>query len=175
MSKVAQVNFLRDRPTANYGLNGNVSWKGIDLAVQFTAATGRKGYYLTNYNNVNPNSQRYAFTWDHWYNPWTWENRDSEWPRLNGNANREETTFWLDNMAYLRLKVLQLSYSLPKKWLNVIRVDNIRIFTMADNVFTITKYRGLDPERSGLGNNGGFINNPYPLVKSYSVGLNIKL
>ena len=174
--KVAQVNFLRDRPTANYGLNGNVSWKGIDLNVQFTAATGRKGYFLTNYNNINPGAQRYAFSWDHWYNPWTWENRDGEWPRLNGNTtNREETTFWLDNMAYLRLKVLQLSYSLPKKWLNVIRVDNIRIFTMADNVFTITKYRGLDPERSGLRDNGGYANNPYPLVKSYSVGLNIRL
>ena len=173
--RVAETAYLRDRPTTDMGLRGNVSWKGFDLGVQFTGATGRKGYYLTMYNNINPGTQRYAFTWDQWFKPWSWDNRDSEWPRLGGNSNREETAFWLDDMSYLRLKLVQLSYSLPKKWMNQIRVDNIRIFTSAENVFTLTNYRGLDPERAGMGNSGGYINNAYPLVQSFSVGINIRL
>jgi len=172
--KVAYPKNLRDRPTANFGLNANASWRGIDLAVMFTGAAGRKNFWLTNYNNVNPNSQRYAFTWDHWNNPWTWENRNGEWPRMNGNANREETAFWLDNMAYLRLKNIQLGYSLPKQWMNVLHIDNIRIFGTAENVATLTKFRGLDPERAGRGNSGGNASSVYPLVKSFSLGINVR-
>src|SRR5690606_34471808 len=90
--KKAYPNLQRDRPTTNAALNVNLGWKGIDLAFLFTAATGRKDYWINNYNNVNYGQQRYAFTWEHWNNPWSWENRGGAWPRLLGSSNREETT-----------------------------------------------------------------------------------
>jgi TonB-linked SusC/RagA family outer membrane protein len=171
--KVAQTGYQRDRPTTNFALNTNVRWKGIDLAVMFQGAAGRKTFWINNYNNMGIPQQRYASSWDHWNEPWSWENRDGDWPRLSGNANREETTFWLDNLAYLRLKNVQLGYSLPQKWLKTVYVNSFRIYFSGENLATLTKFRGIDPERGGSGNSGGYASDVYPLVSSYSLGLNI--
>ncbi|MDR1114758.1 MAG: TonB-dependent receptor [Tannerella sp.] len=171
--KVAYPDYQRDRPTTNFALNANAKWKGIDIAVMLQGSAGRKTFWINNYNNVNPNAQRYAFSSDHWDNPWSWENRDSEWPRLAGTSNREETTYWLDDLTYLRLKNLQLGYSLPQKWLKVAYVNSLRIYFSGENLATLTKFRGLDPERGGRGNSGGNASDAYPLVSSYSLGLNI--
>jgi len=168
--KVAYPNYQRDMPTTNYGMTINLAYKGFDVLCLFQGSAGRKAFWLTNYNNVNFNSQRYATTWDHWYKPWRWDNRDSEWPRLGGQGrNREETTFWLDNTAFLRLKNLQAGYNLPKRLLQKIGLQNIRIFGSGENIFTITKFRGLDPEKTSN------VNDAYPLIKSYSVGINISI
>jgi hypothetical protein len=167
--KTADPKFQRDRPTTNYALNTNVSWKGFDLSVLFQGAAGRKDYWITNYNNVNFGAQRYASTWDHWSNPWNVENRSGAWPRLGGNANREETTFWLDDMTYLRLKNVQFGYNVPKNLLAKVGATNLRIFGSAENLATFTSYRGLDPDR------GGNRNDMYPIVKSYSLGVNLSL
>ncbi len=112
--RTADPNVQRDRPTTFFGLNGNVSWKGFDLTVLLQGAAGRKDYWLNIYNNVNFGNQRYASTYAHLTEPWSVENRDGAWPRLGGNANREETTFWLDDLSYLRLKNVQLGYNVPK-------------------------------------------------------------
>jgi len=165
----ADPNVQRDRPTTNFALNTNFSWKGFDLTVLFQGAAGRKDYWITNYNNVNFGTSRYASTWDLLNNPWNLENRGGEWPRLGGNANREETTFWLDDMTYLRLKNLQLGYRLPAALLSKVGVTGFRIFGSAENLATFTSYRGLDPDR------GGNRNDMYPIVKSYSLGVNLNL
>lgn len=167
--KKAYPNLQRDRPTTNAALNVNFGWKGIDLAFLFTAATGRKDYWINNYNNVNYGRQRYAFTWEHWNNPWSWENRGGAWPRLLGSSNREETTFWLDDLSYIRLKNIQLGYTIPQNLLKRIGVNSFRIFGSTENVATITSYRGLDPELTGNRSNA------YPLNKSYSIGVNVGL
>jgi hypothetical protein len=95
------------------------------------------------------------------------ENRDGAWPRLNGNANREETTFWLDNLSYLRVKNIQAGYNLPITLTKKLGMTNFRIFASSENLATITKFRGLDPEKAGNRSDA------YPLNKSYSVGINI--
>ena len=157
-----------DRPTTYYGFGGNLSWKGIDFSFLLQGSAGRKDYWINIYNNTNFGAQRYASTWDHWNNPWSVENRDGEWPRLGGSGgNREETTFWLDNMAYLRVKNVQLGYSLPKKLLGRLRVNTLRIVGSAENLATITSFRGLDPEKEGNENN------LYPINKAYSIAINL--
>jgi TonB-linked SusC/RagA family outer membrane protein len=175
--KVAMPGYLRDKPTTNFALNASASWKGIDLAVMLQGAAGRKTFWINNYNNVDFTSQRYASSPDHWDLPWSWENRGGEWPRLGGNSNREESTFWLDDLSYLRLKNVQLGYSLPKKWLRTVHASNFRIYLSGENMATLTKFRGIDPERSGRGtsgeNGGGYASDAYPLINSYSVGVNI--
>ena len=165
--KVAYPNIQRLRPTTNFSLNGNVSWKGFDLSVLLQGSAGRKDFWLNNYNTTGIGTQRYAFSNLHLTNPWTVENRYGGWPRLNGNGNREETTFWLDNLNYLRVKNLQLGYNLPPTVLKRIGLTSFRIYLSTENLRTFTKYRGLDPEMQGNRSDA------YPLTKSYSAGINI--
>jgi len=165
--KKAYPKTQRNRPTTNFSMNANFSWKGIDLSFLLQGSAGRKDFWINNYNNVNFGTQRYASTVQHWENPWSVENRGGAWPRLGGNANREETTFWLDNLAYLRVKNVQLGYNLPPALLRKIGITNFRIFASTENLATFTKFRGLDPEMDGNKSDA------YPLNKSYSVGINI--
>jgi len=165
----AYPNVQRDRPTTIAALNTSLSWKGIDLSFLITGATGRKDFWINNYNNINFGLQRYASSWNHWNNPWSVENRDGEWPRLGGSNNRVETSFWLDNLSYIRFKNIMLSYSFPKKWLERIGLAGFRIYGATENIATITSFRGLDPELTGNRSNA------YPLNRSYAVGLNMSL
>jgi hypothetical protein len=155
----------RDRPTTNFAFTGNAMWKGFDLTVLFQGAAGRKDIWLNIYNNTNFGAQRYASTWDHWNKPWSLENRDGEWPRLGGNNNRNDQTYWLDNLAYLRLKNLQLGYRLSNAFMQKLGISNIRIYGSAENLATLTKFRGLDPEKVGNASDA------YPLNKSFSFGI----
>ena len=157
----------RDRPTTNFALSGNFEWKGFDLSIMFQGAAGRKTFWLTANNNPDLQEARQATTWDHWTKPWSLENRGWEWTRLGGANNRKESTFWLDNLAYLRLKNLQLGYTIPQNRLKKIGLSSIRMYVSADNLATITKFRGLDPEKEGN------INDGYPLVKSFTFGINV--
>ena len=163
----AYPNVQRDRPTTNFAFNAAVAWKGFDLNVLFQGAAGRKDYWINIFNNVNFSAQRYASTLSHWENPWSVENRDGEWPRLGGSNNRTETTFWLDDLSYLRLKNIQLGYTLPKNLLIRIGIESVRIYGSAENLATFTKYRGLDPEKRSHASDA------YPLNKSFSLGINI--
>jgi TonB-linked SusC/RagA family outer membrane protein len=165
--KVAFPHIQRNRPTANFAVNTNVSWRGFDVSFLVTAATGRKDFWINNYNNTSIGAQRYASTAGHQTNPWSVENRDGAWPRLNGNANREETTFWLDNLNFIRFKNLQIGYNVPATVLRKIGINNFRVFGSTENLATFTKFRGLDPEMAGNRSDA------YPLNKSYSVGINI--
>lgn len=163
----AYPNIQRDRPTTNFALNSSFSWRGFDLSILLQGAAGRKDYWINNYNNVNFGTQRYASTWEHWEQPWSVENRNGDWPRLGGSNNRQETTFWLDDMSYLRLKNIQLGYSLPQALLQRIGVSQARVFGSSENLGTITKFRGLDPEKEG------HRSDMYPLNKSFSIGINV--
>ncbi|GAA3951821.1 SusC/RagA family TonB-linked outer membrane protein [Chitinophaga oryziterrae] len=165
----ADPSVQRDRPTTNFALSANFGWKGIDVAFLIQGATGRKDYWLNNYNKTNLPAQRYASTWDHWNNTWSVENRDGPWPRLNGSNNAVETTFWLDDMSYIRFKNIQIGYTLPVKLLKRAGVNSFRIYCSTENIATITSFRGLDPEMTGNRSNA------YPLNRSYSAGINISL
>lgn len=164
----AYPNFQRDRPTTYFGLTGYVQWKGFDMSFLIQGATGRKDFWINAFNNPNFGASRYAATWGHWNDPWSWENREGEWPRLGGSGNNTaQTTFWLDDMTYLRFKNIQLGYNVPQSLLKYVRLSSLRIAGAAENLGTITSYRGLDPEKAG--NN----NNLYPLNKTYSISVNI--
>lgn len=70
------------------------------------------------------------------------------------------TSFWLDDLTYLRLKNIQLGYNVPELLLSKIHLTNARIFGSAENLKTFTKFRGLDPEKAG------HASDDYPLNKS---------
>jgi len=158
----------RDRPTTSYTLNMYAAWKGIDIGVLWTGTAGRKDFWLNAFNNVNFGTSRYAVTQQLISNPWSLENRDGIWPRIGGSGNNTaQTSFWLEDMSYLRLKNIQLGYTFPKPLFKRLGVSNFRISGSAENLLTITSFQGLDPEKAG--NN----NNLYPLNKSYSVAVQL--
>lgn len=163
----AYPQFSRNRPTTHFGFNGNVAWKGIDMAVLFQGSAGRKDTWLNIYNNTNFADRRYASTWEHWNDPWNWENRDGAWPRLSGSNNRNTQTFWLDDMSFLRLKNLQVGYTIPNRLLAKVGIESLRIYATGENLYTLTKYRGLDPEKRSHSSDA------YPLNKSFSLGINL--
>ncbi len=160
----ALPNSQQDMPTTYFSLNGFASWKGFDVMVLLQGAAGRKDYWLNAFNSVNFGTTRYATTWDHWNNPWSWDNRGGAWPRLGGSGNNTGTsTFWLDDLSYLRVKNIQLGYNIPGKLLKLLHINNLRVAGSAENIATITSFRGLDPEKVGSNQN------LYPINKSYSV------
>ena len=166
--RVAFVNRMQSMPTTNYGLNLQMSWKGFDLSMLFQGTAGRWDFWITNFNSVNIPAQRYASTEEHVTNPWRYDNRDGEWPRLAFSSNNQaSTTFWLDNLAYLRMKNLMFGYTIPANITRKFFVNNLRIYYSTENLFTITNYRGLDPEKTNRGD-------MYPMVSSHSFGIIVK-
>jgi TonB-linked SusC/RagA family outer membrane protein len=161
--------FQRDRPSTYFGLSGYVQWMGFDVAFLFQGSAGRKDFWINAFNNPNFGTARYAATWNHWTEPWSWENRGGSWPRLGGNGNNTaQTTFWMDDMSYVRLKNIQLGYNIPKSLLKHVGFNSLRVSGSAENIATFfNSFRGLDPEKAGSNNN------LYPLNKSYSVSVNV--
>ena len=105
---------------------------------------------------------------------WSPENTGSAIPRLatsDDNSNfGTNSTWYLENASYLRLKNVTLGYTLPKTAMNrIFEGSSLRIYVSADNIFTITDYEGMDPE---VGNNGLDIGK-YPLSSKYVVGLSL--
>lgn len=164
----AYSKYQQERPTTTFALTSFVSWKGFDFTVFLQGSAGRRDYWQNIYNNTNFNSARYAASWDHWYNAWSWDNRGGSWPRLGGSSNnRLASTYWLDDMSFIRAKNIQLGYTVPNKALSRLGVSTFRIVASAENLFTFTSFRGLDPEKQGDNNN------VYPINKSYSLAINL--
>lgn len=163
--KKAHTNFQSKQPTTTLGLTMTAAWKGFDLLALFNASFGRMAYWHTNFTQTNFNNRRYAATWDHWTEPWSLENRDAKWTRIGVGTGGSD--YFLEKTNYLRLKNLQIGYNLPKAWLSKISMANLRLYFSAENLFTLTGYSGLDPEKPYKAND------LYPINKSYSIGLNV--
>lgn len=165
--RIADPHSLRDAPTTNFALNTKLEWKGIDFSMLWQGSTGRRDFWINKYNSTIFPVQSYTPTVDHLTKPWSWENRDGEWPRLGGNAtNPTENDFYLRRMDYFRLKNIQIGYTIPRKITSKIKVQALRVYFSADNLVTLTSYEGLDPEKPA---NSGDL---YPTTRTYTAGIN---
>ena len=102
---------------------------------------------------------------------WSLEQRDAIYPRGladNYTNNQMQSTFWLQSQDYIRLKNLQLGYTLPKAVCKFLNFQQLRVFGSAENLITITNWKGIDPEK-------GTSRDIYPLLKTFSIGLNLTL
>lgn len=99
-------------------------------------------------------------------------NVNAYYPRpLFNNKNHKTQTAYLQNAAYMRLKNLQLGYTLPKAWIQKVGLQNVRFYVSGENLFTITSLSDtMDPETAGIGKQGGTV---YPLSRTYSFGLSV--
>lgn len=160
-------------PKIIYGFNINAGWKGIDLSLMFNGAAGVKrlfdGYEV--YGNFSGDAAHPATIWR---DAWTPDNHDASMPRIFYDTNSASSSrsvqsdFWLQDTSYLRLKNLQLGYTLPKDWLNSVGVENIRIYYSVENLLTFDKMKiNIDPESTSQRLSS------YPLLRTHAFGVNV--
>jgi TonB-dependent starch-binding outer membrane protein SusC len=93
----------------------------------------------------------------------------------NFSTNTQSCSYYIEKGSYARLKNLQIGYTFPKSAISKLHISNLRIYIQATNLFTITKYTGLDPELSGDDRAFGQDLGNYPHVKTYLFGINLGL
>lgn len=169
------------------GLNLGVSFKNFDFAsfLYWKAGGEIANYtrYWTDFNTFQGNRTRRVL-----YDSWTPENRNAKLPRLNGNdatSGQVPVDYYIEPGGYLRLRNLQLGYTIPRTVIDRLGIDRIRVYVQAQNLFTITKYTGLDPEittnntgrndytRRFADRNLGVDVGNYPTPKAFLFGINV--
>ena len=156
-------------PNWFFSLTNNFSYKGWELSVFLQGVSGNKIY---NANNVDNEGMAAAYNQTTAVlNRWTGEGTGNSMPRAiwgDPNQNCRVSDRFVENGSYLRLKNITLSYTLPKKWMQKIQLENARISFSCENVATITGYSGFDPEVDV----NGIDSSRYPISRTFSMGLN---
>ena len=162
-------------PKAFFGWNNSLKYKNIELNVFFQASLGNKIFNATYAIIAAPNSDVYYPTLAESVDYWTSQKKNAKWadPASKTGRNFTESTQYLQDGSYCRLKNLSLSYYLPKKIFNV----DASLSLSAQNIFTITNYKGFDPEASstpsGSDASAGIDFGAYPSPRTISAGLHI--
>jgi hypothetical protein len=157
-------------PRYNYGLNLDLKWKNFDLGI-FIQGVGKKTMFRVG---------EYAMPWSDWWrqpplfyygNTWNEDRPDAKYPRLShGNIrfwNYQASDLQAINAAYLRLKNLQIGYSLPASLLEKVSITRTRIYFSGFDLLEIHKVKGgWDPESNDTGFN-------YPFQRMYSFGIDV--
>lgn len=156
-------------PKFQFGLNLNASYKGLDFSVLFQGQAGAKIYWQNDLANTA--SVRYGYQMNkevvegRWYEGRT---TSAEYPRLleySNNKNKQMSDFYLQDLSFLKIRNIQLGYTLPKSIVSKTSLERIRVYGSLENFFTFTSFRGFDPELGGtLG---------YPTMKNVVVGINV--
>ncbi len=156
-------------PKYYFGLNAEFEYKNLELYVMFQGMAGADRYYQ---NLWNTTSIRYGRQINSYFlDSWSEQNPDSDIPRLTLDTNGDNTqisSFWVQDVSYLRLKDIQLSYTLPANWLKKTFISRIQLYANGQNLVTWTKFRGLDPETADYLQ----YNVEHPNVRIISFGIN---
>jgi len=160
-------------PEVNFGINMGLSWKNFDLSILLQGCgnsmvfqTGEIGFAFFN---------DWSMTLEEHKNRWTQERFDNgekiTMPRLsnmgNSSPNSESSDFWLHNARYLRLKNIEIGYTIPQSMLKKIYLKSLRVYANGNNLFTWTPLKNYDPETAS---GRGFI---YPQMAVFNLGLNL--
>lgn len=158
-------------PKYTFGLTVNLNYKNLDFMAFAQGAAGSKIFQgLRRLDILNANYQTEVL------NRWTGEGTSNDYPRLgnnDGNGNFSKMSdFYLESGNYVRLKIVQVGYTLPLNLSSKIGADKIRFYVTGENLFTFTKYTGYDPEIGGqvFGVDKGI----YPQAKSFMLGANLQ-
>jgi TonB-linked SusC/RagA family outer membrane protein len=157
-------------PKFTYGFTTNLYWKNFDLSIFLQGVGGVKLFHAFKQSTLNGSEQGYN-RWDKILGAWSPENPNSDIPRISAsdpNKNFQTASDWyLENGDYLRVKNVLVGYTFTKlPW-----AAGLRVYITADNLFTITKYSGMDPEVGGIGLDGG----QFPVSRAFAIGAKLNL
>ncbi len=164
-------------PKFTYGINLALTYKNFDITAFLY---GSQGNDILNYNkwwtDFWPSFQGQKST-RLLNESWTPSNMNTTVPKAtnisNFSTNTQYTSYFIEDGSFLRLKNLQFGYTIPKAVTDKANIGSIRCYLQAVNLFTLTKYSGLDPELGGDDRSFGFDGGNYPLVKQFLFGLNV--
>jgi len=167
------MTYLSDNalPRINYGIGFRLEWKGIELNAHFQGVGAYDKMVSTMNTSTGGVFQTGVPYFQLWAsNYWTPENPNAKYPRASGEWLQQDigggpSTFWTRNGAYMRLKNLDVAYTLPRKWYSKLGVSRIQVFGNATNLFCINGMPEMDPEQLRL--------DSYPLMKTFTGGLTI--
>ncbi len=156
-------------PEVEFGFNAGFEYKGFDFSMQWYASVGNEVINGSKYQAYK--SKRHLDM----LSSWTPYNTYSPIPRIGGNENYlAYSDYWLEDGSYLRLNNLVLGYTIPKTSLSKIGISKLRVYLAADNIWTITKYKGYNP---GVGNDGlktrGVDAGTYPVAAQVRGGIQL--
>lgn len=156
-------------PDLLYNFNGSIEYGGFDFNFLLQGVNGVDRLIMGNGNLPISDNRSNVLTY--WINRWTPENPGVNLPRVGGQNNTVVSSFYVQDVSYLRLKNIELGYSLPKDVLKKININKLRVFVGAQNLLTFTGLEFFDPERA----NGNQSNRGAPLYKTVTFGMNVKL
>lgn len=162
-------------PKLEVNLNFNVSYRGFDLSGVIGSAWGHKLYNGNKYfyESMNAGSNFLRSSLD----AWTPQNPNTDVPRAifnDPNGNLKESDRFLENGNFVRLRQIQLGYTIPQNLTKRVYLENVRFYFAADNLFTITGYKGVDPEFSRANVlNTGIDKLIYPFTRTFTIGAQV--
>jgi len=175
-----RVYYGNANPKFTAGINIGISYKDFDFSTFCYGSFGNDVLNVTraltdffSSYGFSPAKSKTAL-----YNSWTPQNPNAQAPIVENDFNFSNigavNSYLLEDGSYFRNKVMTLGYALPKSWLQKIKIEKLRIYVQAVNLFTITGYTGLDPELSGLSAAYGIDFGNYPdSQKQWLLGLNV--
>ena len=163
------------QPKFIYGMTNTFSYAGFDLSVFLQGSQGNKIFNasridmegMTDFRNQS------VRVLDRWKRPGMITNV----PRVGNTENNHNSSRFVEDGSYLRLKTVTLSYNFPKKWLNKIHLSRLQAYVTGQNLFTLTKYKGYDPEVNAFGGDSvaqGVDYGTYPQSRAVIFGLNVE-
>lgn len=159
-------------PDFTFGLNLNASYKGFDVSANMFAAVGQE--IIRNYERQQP----YANQLDYVINRWTGEGTSETDPRVTTGATRntEFSDYYVEDGSFLRIRNVQLGYTLPEDLVKKGRMSSVRVYVSANNLATLTNYRGYDPDIGSAGGTlaAGVDYGFYPQARTFMGGINVK-
>ncbi|MEX6688202.1 TonB-dependent receptor [Danxiaibacter flavus] len=159
-------------PSFQYSFNLGAAWKGFDFNAQFYGSEGQK-IYVTGWG-IEPFRQGSVPTTD-WRNRWTPDHHTNTMPKIYvadsyPAVQNYASTYFLKDATYIRLKNIQVGYTLPVQTIRKIGMKSLRVYFTADNVFTASKFPGLDPERTNV--SGNYLS--YPQNRTFTFGASVQ-
>lgn len=162
-------------PTFEYGFNVGLNYKAFDLSMFFQGVSGNKILNVNRYEMEAANSGYNVSS--RLTNAWRTDNMNTDIPRnviIDNNNNYMMSDRYLENGSYFRLKNIQLGYTLNSSLLSKMKLNKLRVYVNADNVFTITDYNGYDPEVIPVNAlTQGVDHGNYPMYRTFTAGLQL--
>lgn len=157
-------------PDWTFGLNLSVNWNNFDFSMMWQGTVGNDVFDATRRTDISSTNLP---SW--MLNRWTGEGTSNRIPRfmVGDNINWQSSDLYVYDGSYLRLKNIQLGYTLPAFLTKKAFISSLRIYVAAENLFTFTKYHGFDPEISSGGTSLGIDYGVYPQGKVWTVGANL--
>lgn len=158
-------------PDFTFGFSLNMKYKGFDVSAMIYSAIGQE--IIRNFERQQPYANQLGYVIDRWTGP----NSTNEHPRLTTEATRNNifSSYFVEDGSFARLRNIQIGYTIPSKILKKIKVESLRFYLAGNNLFTLTKYQGFDPDISSpnalsAGVDYGF----YPQAKNIMGGVQLK-